>query len=252
MNSKNLLLLIGLVAIFFSCKKEFTGFRSNDRDKSLVHEIDFQYLNARSKVRYQEGDKQVNGSVNVRMRKDSVIWFSVSPSIGLEVTRCLITQDTILIINRMEKEYYVFTYPEISRYFNFNIDYSLIQSILIGNLIEPLEDKSRVARENNYFLIKQSRGPLDIQSFVNRDTHKIETVLLNEKPTNNFMTLKYSEFEPIAMYLFPHACQVNLTYRSGDKGPLVTSVNLTHSKADISDKPLKFPFNIPDKYDAFK
>jgi hypothetical protein len=32
----------------------------------------------------------------------------------------------------------------------------------------------------------------------------------------------------------------------------VTSINLQHRKAEIADKPLKFPFNIPEKYEAFK
>lgn len=251
MNRKISLVLLGFAILFSSCKKDLIGFKSKKKDNVNVEEIDFDYFTARTKVRYAEGDKQINGNANIRIRKDSLIWFSVSPSIGLEATRVMITKDTAIVINRMDKEYYIFNFDEISRYFNFRVDFDLIQSILLGNLARAIDDDTKIAKENNYYMIKQKSGPLDIQSFVLMDNKKIETVLINEEMTSNFMTLKYSEFKEVSEFLFPKVCQVNLTYKA-KKGPLVTSINLQHNKAEISDKPLKFPFNIPAKYEAFK
>ncbi len=227
------------------------GFNSDKKDNVNIEEIDFEYFQTRTKVRYTEGDKQVNGNAHIRIKKDSLIWFSISPSVGLEATRVMITKDTAIVINRMDKEYYIFNFEEISRYFNFKVDFELIQSIILGNLAREIDDKTQIAKENNYYLIKQTSGPLDIQSFVLIDNKKIETVLINEIETSNFMTLKYSEFKETSTYLFARNCQINLTYKA-KKGPMVTSINLQHNRADISDKPLKFPFNIPSKYEAFK
>ena len=251
MNKNIPLILLVLTILLSSCKKDIIGFKSKKKENVRVEEIDFDYFMTRTKVRYAEGDKQVNGNANIRIRKDSLIWFSVSPSIGLEATRVMITKDTAIVINRMDKEYYVFNFDEISRYFNFKVDFDLIQSILLGNLARPIDDETKIAKENNYYMIKQKSGPLDIQSFVLMDNKKIETVLINEEETSNFMTLKYEEFKQTGPFLFPKVCQVNLTYKA-KKGPLVTSINLQHNKSEISEKPLKFPFNIPAKYDAFK
>lgn len=250
--NKKLTLIVLIFAVFFSsCKKGIVGSKSDDKKNVDVEEIDFDYFQTRSKVRYSEGDKQVNGNAHIRIRKDSLIWFSVSPSVGLEATRVMITKDTAIVINRMDKEYYIFNFDEISRYFNFKIDFDLIQSILLGNLAREIDDKTQIAKENNYYMVKQQSGPLDIQSFVLMDNKKIETVLINEQATSNFMTLKYSEFKETSEYLFPKVCQITLTYKA-KKGPLVTSINLQHNKAVISEKALKFPFNIPSKYEAFK
>ena len=251
MNKKIPLILIAFVILFSSCKKDLIGFKSKKKGGVNVEEIDFDYFVARTKVRYSEGDKQVNGNANIRIKKDSLIWFSVSPSIGLEATRVMISKDTAIVINRMDKEYYVFNFQEISRYFNFQVDFDLIQSIILGNLARPIDEETKIAKENDYYMIKQTSGPLDIQTFVLMANKKIETVLINEEKTSNFMTLKYSEFKETSEYLFPKNCQVNLTYKA-KKGPLVTSINLQHNKAEISDKKLKFPFNIPAKYEAFK
>ncbi len=251
MNKKYALYLLALTIFMSSCSKNIVGFKSNKKGNVNIEEIDFDYFNTKTKVRYAEGDKIVNGNASIRIKKDSLIWFSVSPSIGLEATRVMITKDTAIVINRMDKEYYIFNFDEISRYFNFKIDFDLIQAILLGNLARPVDQKTQIAKENNYYMIKQKSGPLDIQSYVLVDNKKIETVLINEIETSNFMTLKYSEFKETGAYLFPKICQINLTYKA-KKGPLVTSINLQHNKAEISDKPLKFPFNIPSKYDAFK
>ncbi len=251
MNRKSTLIILAFTMILFSCKRDIVGTKSLNKEFVDVEEIDFDYFLTKTKIRYTEGDKQINGNAHIRIKKDSLIWFSVSPSIGLEATRVMISKDTAIVINRMDKEYYIFNFEEISRYFNFKIDFDLIQSILLGNLARPIDDNTKIAKENNYFMLKQKSGPLDIQSFVMVDNHKIETVLINEEETSNFMTLKYSEFKETGAYLFPKYCQINLTYKA-KKGPLVTSINLQHNKAEISDKPLKFPFNIPSKYEAFK
>jgi len=179
------------------------GFNSDKKENVNIEEIDFEYFQTRTKVRYTEGDKQVNGNAHIRIKKDSLIWFSISPSVGLEATRVMITKDTAIVINRMDKEYYIFNFEEISRYFNFKVDFELIQSIILGNLAREIDEKTQIAKENNYYLIKQTSGPLDIQSFVLIDNKKIETVLINENETSNFMTLKYSEFKETKKLSFP-------------------------------------------------
>ena len=251
MNSKSPIYLIIFLILLSSCKKELVGVKSKKSKDVNVEEIDFDYFLTRTKVKYSEGDKQVNGTANIRIKKDSLIWFSVSPSIGIEATRVKISKDTAIVINRLDKEYYVFNFDEISRYFNFKIDFDMIQAILLGNLARPIDNQSKIAKEDKYYMIKQNSGPVDFQSYVLQDNKKIETVLINETETSNFMTLKYSEFKETGDYLFPKVCLVNLTYKS-KKGPVVTSINLQHNRAEISPKVLKFPFKIPPKYEAFK
>jgi hypothetical protein len=251
MKNRYLLSLLAVILLFSSCRKETIGIKTRSEASEHIEEIDFDYFMTKTKVRYSEGDKQVNGNANIRIRKDSLIWFSVSPSIGIEATRVMITKDTAIVINRLDKEYYVFNFDEISRYFNFRVDFDMIQSIIIGNLARPIDENTKVAKENQYYMIKQKSEPLDLQSYVLVENKKIETVLINEEKTSNFLTLKYSDFKEAGQYLFPSTCQVNLTYKS-KKGPVVTSINLDHRRAEIATKPLKFPFNIPEKYEAFK
>lgn len=241
---------VSLTLILASCKKELVGTKSIDKSRFKVADIDFDYFNGRTKVKYREGDKRINGTAHIRIKKDSIIWISVSPSVGIEVTRFMITPDTVLILNRLDKVFYKLGFEEISKYFSFNVNFTMIQGILLGNLTSPINEETDIQKEGDFYFIRQDGGALDIQSYVNAKTMKVETVLINEKSTNNFLTLKYSEFGNLSKALFPFNCLINLTYKS-KKGPLVTSITLKYAKAEIPDKPLKFPFNIPKKYEAF-
>jgi hypothetical protein len=250
MNKATIMLAAGMLFLLAACKKELVGIKSDDRN-AYIQELEFDYFDANSKIRYQEGDKQVTGNAKIRIRKDSVIWFSVSPTLGFEVTRALITPDTIWILNRMDKEFYVFNYKEISRYFNFSVDYYLLQSMLLGNLPRPLTEAARVAKDNEYFMIKQGDGKIDIESFVNSGNKKLETVVMKQAASNNTLMLSYEDFKETSLHLFPYLCQVSLKY-STNQGPMVTTLRLEHHRAEISEKPLKFPFTIPKKYDIFE
>ncbi len=241
----------GLALSLASCKKELASHKTIDKSHFKVADIDFDYFNAKTKVKYHEGDKRINGTAHIRIKKDSIIWISLSPSVGIEVTRIMITPDTVLIINRLDKIFYKFGFEEVSKYFSFNVNFSIIQGILLGNLTMPIDKNTDIQEEGNFYFIRQDDGALDIQSYINAKTMKVETVLVNEKSTNNFLTLKYTEFGNLSKAVFPYNCLINLTYKS-KKGPLVTSITLKYAKAEIPDKPLKFPFNIPKKYEAFE
>jgi hypothetical protein len=55
MKNKLPLLLLALVVVLSSCRKETIGFKSKKKGGVSVEEIDFDYFMARTKVRYAEG-----------------------------------------------------------------------------------------------------------------------------------------------------------------------------------------------------
>ena len=69
MNSKLPLYLLVFVIFFSSCKKDLIGFKSKKKENVHVEEIDFDYFQTKTKVRYAEGDKQVNGNASIRIKR---------------------------------------------------------------------------------------------------------------------------------------------------------------------------------------
>jgi len=59
--------------------------------------------------------------------------------------------------------------------------------------------------------------------------------------------LDYANFQPVADKVFPYNGTISLLYKSVT-GLLNTTIIFEYSKAEVGDKELKFPFNIPKKY----
>jgi len=131
---------------------------------------------------------------------------------------------------------------------NFEITFDLIQNILLGNVPVIAEMPKKVSKKEDYIHLVEDNGPINIDSYINVKYRKLESVVMRQQGTGNSLSLKYSEFKDLNKSLFPYVCLVNLTYDSKE-GPLITSINIEHDKVEVSDKPLKFPFNIPGKYE---
>ena len=131
-------LLILMVFLLASCNKNIKNlFDRNTTTKLVVNEVNFDFLSAKAKVNF-DGEKDYSLSANFRMQKDSVIWLSLSPGLGVEVARVMITRDSISVLDKLSKDYNKIDYGTISKKYDFDINFNLIQSVILGNLIFPL------------------------------------------------------------------------------------------------------------------
>jgi hypothetical protein len=126
-----------------------------------VEEIDFEYLQGKARMILRDSKKERDVKANIRVRKDSVIWMTFSV-IGVQGGKALINKDSITIVSNVDKEYYVFEYDELSKRYNFDINFNVIQSAMLGNLITPRKGDEEVVQETSYFLLKQNSGTVDV------------------------------------------------------------------------------------------
>lgn len=112
----NRLLVLIILVIASSCSRKVTVTDPNFvRDNKLVFSVpEFDYLNTRTKIQYRDEDRNVSTSANIRIKKDSIIWMSLTPLFGIEVARALVTQDSLVLMNRLNKEYMVYDFKNLS------------------------------------------------------------------------------------------------------------------------------------------
>ena len=216
-------------------------------DSLSIEEIDFEYLHGKARMVLKDGNKELDVKANIRVRKDSVIWMNFTV-IGVQGGRALINKDSITIVSNVSKEYFVFDYRELSRKFNFPIDYNVIQSAMLGNLLLPRTAQDTVERETASYLVKQQFGSVDVLNFIHAITLKIQKVELKENNTHNSLVINYANFQPLAPKLFPYDGTISLFYKA-PAGLLNTTIIFEYNKVEVGDKELRFPFNIPKKYD---
>jgi len=252
---------IGLLSLFFSliiisaCKKIPTATPVGDVDAALdisKLEMDFDYLTTSSKIRFSNDDKNLSANASIRIKKDSIIWISVSPGFGVEAARGMATKDSLIIINRLNKEYMAYDFKKLSEEFNFDITYDLLQSALLGNMPLGLSREDKIKKDDAFYVIKQEAGNITVNNYINARLMKVEKVNMREKNKasgrDNTLNLQYGDFKTLEAHVLPFINLVALNYKKGSNVQN-TEINIEHKKATFSREDLNFPFNIPEKYE---
>jgi hypothetical protein len=243
-----LLAFVTLAFITFqSCSKKTVPMLPPPPKTLDIEQIDFGYLHGKARLVFKDEKKEREVKANIRIRKDSVIWMTFSV-IGVQGGKALINKDSITIVSTVDKEYYVFEYEELSKRFNFKIDYSVIEAAMLGNPIKNSISDREIGQEGERDKMIQREGSVTIKSLINPIMKKIEYVELIESTTNNLLKVEYSNFQPLGDKNFAYNGVVNVFYKTA-AGIINNTITIEYNKAEVGDKELKFPFKIPQRYD---
>jgi hypothetical protein len=220
--------------------------RPNELDsKESADELAFRYLKAKSRVAWKSGNNTDNYSVDIRVKKDSLIWVTISQA-GLAGATGLFTLDRIQFYQKISGEYYDLTYDSLSTMMGFRIDYRVLQSLIVGN--QPFKkNNSRVIRENENIIIKQDSGRIKIDNMLGPN-RKLKKLLVRDEPSSNKLTLDFEEFTNLNQVIFPFSSQITLDVKNKEDKRVTTVIQIKYSKVELLDTPLEFPFRIPAKF----
>ena len=219
---------------------------TDERDsKESADDLSFSYLKAKSRVAWKSGNNTDNYSVDIRVKKDSIIWVNISQS-GLTGATGLFSQDRVQFYQKISGEYYNLTYDSLSTMMGFRIDYRMLQSLIVGN--QPFKkNNSRVIRENENIIIKQDSGRIKIDNMVGPN-RKLKKLLVRDEPSSNKLTLDFEEFTNLNQVIFPFSSQITLDVKNKDDKRVTTVIQIKYSKVELLETPLEFPFRIPAKF----
>lgn len=243
-----MILTVVIIPLITSCGTKVAMFtKTYDRAELNIQQLEFDYLSIKSKIELHEPHKTTKATALVRIKKDSIIWFNLTGALGVQGMRGIVTQDSVYIINRVAKEYSIFSFEDVGEEFNFPIDFSLLQSMIVGNMPKANEPDQSVTHEGNKYIVKQSINDILIENYIDDSNMKLIEVEVTEKKTDNSLKLLYKDFREINNQAFPFSAFISLIHFN-EFGQLETQMNIEHSRVESPDKELKFPFNIPTKY----
>ena len=84
-----------------------------------------------------------NLSGQLRMRRDSIVWLSVTATIGVEVLRVKVSNDSVWVLNRMEKTYLAEPLDSLCAKVGMPLSLPLVQTLLLDNNegVPPVENQ---------------------------------------------------------------------------------------------------------------
>ena len=149
----------------------------------------FEWLTANMAIQAEGNGMAFNDlSGQVRMRKDSLVWLNVTATMGVEVLRAKISNDSVWILNRMEKRYLAEPLDTVSAQLGIPLSLPLVQTLLLDNNqgIPPVENQTVLLKTfvmgNMSAKIRYSNIRLDEETtFPLKITNKMERFHLLKK-----------------------------------------------------------------------
>ena len=265
-----ILIIVTLVCstgIISSCSssKKITGGKIKEMSANrLMREInansfDFESLQAKVGIKVETEDNAFNLKGQLKMKKDSILWASITLPLGLEVARIKVTADSIFFINKSNKSYLAEKTESFNYLQNINADINTIQSVFTGNifLINKKSDNNVFIKDNKYNLLSEENI-----TFINNRYKKNFTInkniiidptlfritkyeIINNEDSDYGLTIDYSDFIEIKGKYLPSIIKINI---STEEKMYIT---ITYSNISTNNN-TQYNFSIPKKYERIK
>lgn len=259
------ILIISLLLLFQACKTQ----RSISRQPVVAKEtafllqklqenqLHFEWLTSRATIRMENQNQRMDLRARFRLKKDSIIWASLSPALGLELARLKISHDSLRFLNRMERVYFEGDYQLITRIMPTTIDFNLLQSLLLGHGF-PLFDKDAFqasvdgevyrltmgnsSKPNAHYELQEQPGIFIHDIWIDPDHFNIIQLKMKETGgANQELLVSYQDFIEVGDERFPSRILFEL------KGSAKTHLQIEFSRIELNQEQT-FPWRLPDNF----
>lgn len=142
--------------------------------------FDFNHLTIkRINCRFSGSKTNANFRVQLKAKKDEKILISIS-KINIPVGRLLLTPDSVIYVNYLDRNFFVDDYSFLSSFLNIDLDFETIQSIISNNVFSYRDDTRN--RDFRTFETSAEEGLYLLQSEKERKMKKLQEA--NEKRVN--------------------------------------------------------------------
>lgn len=216
-----------------------------------VNTNSYTFLSAKLNVNHSNEKGTQTFGARLRIKKDSVIWVSITPALGIEVVRVVITPDSIKMINRLDQKYFVESFDKTNEILQLQINYQVLQSVLTGEFVPlyeepvyslmPLVDLYTLVADTNKLRATDALLKLEQRTEFDPSIWRVTRTILRNPPRNEQILAEYTDFQQLESKVFP------TTMRFRTQGKENIAVDLNWSKIEEKST-LRFPFNVPNKY----
>ena len=132
----------------------------------------------RINCQFNSNESKTSFRINIKTIRDEKILASIS-KLNIPVGRVLLTPDSVIYVNYMERNYFVDDYTFLSDFLNIDLDFATIQSIISNSVFSYRNDEKE--RDFKTFTTSIESGKYVLQSEKERKVFKLETKGKEEK-----------------------------------------------------------------------
>jgi hypothetical protein len=209
--------------------------------------FDKKTIDAKLKVNFNNGKTKQGLSVNMKIKKDEVIWLKGSKMIT--VFKAEITPTSVRYYSGLFKNYFEGDFSMIKQLLGVDINFEQLQNLFLGQALTNVRDEDQEVEiaNNRYILSPEKQAELfDIFFTINPAHFKLDNQSIVNVDKNLRLDVNYPSYNLIDDVVFPAA--VNIKAKSEKT---LTAIDLQY-KSVIFDTDVKMSFNIPRGYKELK
>ena len=239
------------------------------------------YYSAKADVSMKTDAEKRSFKAHIRVVRDSAAWLSITPALGIEVARALLTPDSLKLIDKLHDTYWVGDTGQAHTKFGIQPSLKLLQDALLGLPIElDPEDKYRSDREDGMYTLtskekrKFVRAAEDISPgdtlprdkdmrekrlertlrkaerreamvykyWIDPDSMRVSRVLISDLAHDQQADVRYMEWKSVDGHSIPGLVILSLS------APGQTASGTLRLDRIQLNGPLNLPFRIPEKF----
>jgi len=214
-NKISIFFLLTLAILFFAsgCKSKKvveTGTGSLEKKTNeqvikdaIANEVKYKTISAKGSIEIKNGNSSKKTNAVYKIIKDEVLQVSVRiPILGTEVMRVTMTPDSVIMVDRLNKQYVAESFKNSQLASNFEFNFYNLQALFTNKLFIPgtkeVEkrnyDKFRIFSSDDAYMLQTKDKTNMMYTFaVDASDHLISTLVYNEKK-NVTLQWSYSNF----------------------------------------------------------
>ena len=241
-----ILFICGISLCLSSCKSKKIGTTQMKSENELkqalsLHNYDFDWFSAKGSLKYKSVDESGKATINVRMKKDSIIWLNIK-KFSVEISRVKMTPDSVFIVYRWERLYEKGRLDQFTRAYNTNLDFAELQNLFFGN-VTTADNLNFVSQDSTKYHVSSEKNGIKYDYHINPFNLLLEKFYAKDLSQREIIG-KYDDYKKHADgNVFSYLREY--TFKEKDE---VTYLAIDYSDIEI-DIPKKIKFSIPSHYD---
>jgi hypothetical protein len=202
-------------------------------------------FSAKMKIEITKLDDNTSFAANIRMKKDSAIWVSISPALGIEAVRVLLRPDSIFMIDRIHKKGFAKPYSHLKT-LGIPFDFISLQAAIVGNPIYYFKTKNKAFNsEQSHTLITSSDTMRSSFEFEKTELN-ITKIIIDEIAKHRSITYAMSNYEMLTKQKETRKIATTRQLKYSELPNQTIDLEVNNVKWDETS--LSFPFTFPDNY----
>lgn len=215
----------------------------NEATPYWTKRVAYKSFSGKAKMHFEGPDQKQEFTAHIRVRKDSVIWITVTAMSGVvQAARIFITPDSFYMVNYLDKEATVLSLDQVAKVLPTKVDFSSLQNFIIGDPMREGDIMSVQYAGDTLHMDVEDSAYVQHIVYSRKDSSMTAADMTTAMPGGPEATTHYSGYAVIDNRKISTVRTLHL-----QKGSTVFSLDMNFMKIDF-DQPQEYRFSIPDSY----